>query len=103
VAKARHRKSFDVKVFLNTVDGGRSLSNYRKNRQIFSAADSVFYVQDGQVKLSVISELGKEAAAAIALCASLQKHGGWEYSWFPLHVLSPQTLVRRSRPRPRGV
>jgi CRP/FNR family transcriptional regulator, cyclic AMP receptor protein len=68
VAKARHRKSFDVKVFLNTVDGGRSVSNYRKNRQIFSqgdAADSVFYVQNGQVKLSVISELGKEAVVAL--------------------------------------
>jgi CRP/FNR family transcriptional regulator, cyclic AMP receptor protein len=68
MAKATRRRSFDVKVFLNTVDGGRSVSNYRKNQQIFAqgdAADSVFYIQDGQVKLSVISELGKEAIVAL--------------------------------------
>jgi CRP/FNR family transcriptional regulator, cyclic AMP receptor protein len=68
MAKATRRKSFDVTVFLNTVDGGRSVSNYRKNQQIFGqgdAADSVFYIQDGQVKISVISELGKEAVVAL--------------------------------------
>jgi CRP/FNR family transcriptional regulator, cyclic AMP receptor protein len=68
MAKARRRKSFDVTVFLSTVDGGRSVSNYRKNQKIFAqgdAADSVFYIQDGQVKLSVISELGKEAVVAL--------------------------------------
>jgi len=62
------KKPFDVTVFLNTVDGGRSVSNYRKNQRIFAqgdAADSVFYIQDGQVKLSVISELGKEAVVAL--------------------------------------
>ena len=55
-------------MFLSTVDGGRSVSNYRKNQKIFAqgdAADSVFYIQDGQVKLSVISELGKEAVVAL--------------------------------------
>jgi len=68
MAKAKRRKSFDVKVFLSTVDGGRSVSNYRKNQKIFAqgdAADSVFYIQDGQVKLSIISELGKEAVVAL--------------------------------------
>ena len=62
------RQPFDVKVFLNTVNGGRSVLNYRKNQKIFAqgaAADSVFYVQDGQVKLSVVSELGKEAVVAL--------------------------------------
>ena len=68
MAKARSRRSFDVKVFLNTVDGGRSVSNYRKHQTIFAqgdAADSVFYIQDGQVKLSVVSESGKEAVVAL--------------------------------------
>ena len=44
---------FDPKVFLATVDGGRSSSTYRKDAVIFSqgdAADSVFCVQDGKVK-----------------------------------------------------
>jgi CRP/FNR family transcriptional regulator, cyclic AMP receptor protein len=68
MAKAKRRKSFDVTVFLSTVEDGRSVANYRKNQQIFAqgdAADSVFYIQDGQVKLSVISELGKEAVVAL--------------------------------------
>jgi CRP-like cAMP-binding protein len=64
MVRKRSKKPFDVQVFLSTVDGGRSVSNYRKNHEIFAqgdAADSVFYIRDGQVKLSVISELGKEA------------------------------------------
>jgi CRP/FNR family cyclic AMP-dependent transcriptional regulator len=68
VAKTTSIKSFDVTVFLSTVDGGRSVSNYRKNQQIFAQGDtanSVFYIQEGQVKLSVISELGKEAVVAL--------------------------------------
>jgi CRP/FNR family transcriptional regulator, cyclic AMP receptor protein len=59
---------FDVAVFLNTVEEGRIIANYRKNQPIFSqgdAADSVFYIQEGQVKLSVVSELGKEVVVAI--------------------------------------
>ena len=65
---ARNGTPFDVNVFLNTVGGGRTVSNYRKNRKIFAqgdAADSVFYIQDGQIKLSIISELGKEAVVAL--------------------------------------
>jgi CRP/FNR family cyclic AMP-dependent transcriptional regulator len=68
MAKPRGGRSFDVKVFLNTVDGGRTVTNYRKNRQIFAqgdAADSVFHIQEGQVKLSVVSEVGKEAVVAL--------------------------------------
>ena len=68
MAKPRGGRSFDVKVFLNTVDGGRTVTNYRKNRRIFAqgdAADSVFHIQEGQVKLSVVSELGKEAVVAL--------------------------------------
>jgi CRP/FNR family transcriptional regulator, cyclic AMP receptor protein len=67
VAKAKSKKqSFNVKSFLSTVDGGRTISNYRKNDKVFSQgdpADAVFYVQDGKVKVCVISELGKEAVA----------------------------------------
>jgi CRP/FNR family transcriptional regulator, cyclic AMP receptor protein len=45
VAKAKRKRSFDVKVFLSTVDGGRTVSNYRKNQKVFAQgdpADSVF-------------------------------------------------------------
>jgi CRP/FNR family transcriptional regulator, cyclic AMP receptor protein len=68
VAKAKGKQPFDVKVFLNTVDGRRSLSNYRKNQTVFSQgdpADSVFFIQEGKVKVCVISERGKEAVVAL--------------------------------------
>jgi CRP/FNR family transcriptional regulator, cyclic AMP receptor protein len=70
VAKARKRKKqpFNVEVFLNTVDGGRSVSSYRKNQKVFSQGDpgdAVFYIQEGQVKVCVVSEQGKEAVVAL--------------------------------------
>jgi CRP/FNR family cyclic AMP-dependent transcriptional regulator len=60
--------SFDPKSFLAKVGEGRSIGKYRKNQVLFSqgdAADSVFYIQKGKVKLTVVSEQGKEAVVAI--------------------------------------
>ena len=54
---------FDSKVFLATVNGGRSISKYRTNQKVFSqgsSADAVFYILKGKVKLTVVSEQGKE-------------------------------------------
>jgi CRP/FNR family transcriptional regulator, cyclic AMP receptor protein len=59
---------FDPKVFLATVDGGRTISDYRKDEVIFlqgDHADAVFYIQEGQVKIAVTSEQGKEAVVGI--------------------------------------
>jgi CRP/FNR family cyclic AMP-dependent transcriptional regulator len=59
---------FDPKKFLATVNGGRSISTYRKDETVFAQgdmADSVFYVQKGEVKVTVVSEQGKEAVVAI--------------------------------------
>jgi len=61
-------KSFDPKEFLATVNGGRTISAYRKDERVFAqgdAADSVFYIQKGKVKITVLSEQGKEAVVAI--------------------------------------
>jgi CRP/FNR family transcriptional regulator, cyclic AMP receptor protein len=55
-------------VFLATVNGGRSISKYRMNQKVFaqgSSADAVFYVQKGKVKITVVSEQGKEAVVAV--------------------------------------
>jgi CRP/FNR family transcriptional regulator, cyclic AMP receptor protein len=68
VMKAKRKRSFNVATFLATVDGGRTLSTYRKNQTVFSQgdpADSVFYIQEGKVKVCVVSERGKEAVVAI--------------------------------------
>jgi CRP-like cAMP-binding protein len=59
---------FDPKVFLATVNGGRSIAKYRSNQKVFSQgtpADAVFYILKGKVKVTVVSEQGKEAVVAV--------------------------------------
>jgi CRP/FNR family transcriptional regulator, cyclic AMP receptor protein len=59
---------FDPNVFLATVNGGRSIAKYRMNQKVFSqgsSADAVFYIQKGKVKITVVSEQGKEAVVAV--------------------------------------
>jgi CRP/FNR family cyclic AMP-dependent transcriptional regulator len=59
---------FDPKTFLAKVNGGRILSKYRRNQVIFrqgDPADSVFCIQTGKTKVTVLSEQGKEAVVAV--------------------------------------
>jgi CRP-like cAMP-binding protein len=59
---------FDLQAFLAIVGEGRRIDTYRKNQLIFSqgdAAEGVFYIQSGKVKVTVISEQGKEAVVAM--------------------------------------
>jgi CRP/FNR family transcriptional regulator, cyclic AMP receptor protein len=67
VAK-RSKISFDPKAFLSKVNGGRAISDYRKDQIVYrqgDPADSVFYIQSGKVKKTVLSEHGKEAVVAL--------------------------------------
>src|SRR5438093_10450086 len=60
--------SFDPQVFLATVGVARSITQCPKDYKIFSQGDpaeSVFYIQQGKVKLKVKSKQGKEAVIAI--------------------------------------
>src|ERR1700691_1512816 len=62
------RRPFDSKAFLARVVKGQSIGKYRKDEVVFSQgdpADAVFYIQKGKVKLTVVSEQGKEAVVAI--------------------------------------
>jgi CRP/FNR family transcriptional regulator, cyclic AMP receptor protein len=64
----KRRRSFDTKSFLARVGDGRSIGKYRKGEVVFSqgdTGDAVFYMQKGKVKLTVVSEQGKEAVIAI--------------------------------------
>ena len=59
---------FDPKLFLAKVGRGRTIAGYGKNQKLFSqgdAADSVFYIQRGKVKVTVVSTHGKEAVVAL--------------------------------------
>jgi CRP/FNR family cyclic AMP-dependent transcriptional regulator len=66
--KRARKPVFDPKAFLAKADGGRTISKYRKDQTVFSqgeAADAVFYIQQGKIKITVVSEQGKEAVVAI--------------------------------------
>jgi CRP/FNR family transcriptional regulator, cyclic AMP receptor protein len=68
VRKSQGKPPFDPKVFLDTENLGRTISKYRKDQTVFSQgspADAVFYIQKGKVKITVVSEQGKEAVVAI--------------------------------------
>jgi CRP/FNR family transcriptional regulator, cyclic AMP receptor protein len=67
VAKAK-KQPFDVSDFLSKMDGGRTLQTFRKDQKVFAQgdpADAVFYIQEGKVKVSVLSQRGKEAGVAL--------------------------------------
>jgi len=62
------KEAFDPKIFFAKVGPGKTILEYRKNQVVFAqgdAADTVFYIQKGRIKLGVISAQGKEAVVAI--------------------------------------
>src|SRR5260370_27087361 len=67
-------KIFDPKAFLANAGIGRTLRHYSPRECIFSQgerADAVFYIQNGTVRLSVVSTHGKEATISVL------GHGGF--------------------------
>ena len=59
---------FNPKSFLAKVGKGKTHIDYVKNRKVFSqgdAAQAIFYLQKGKVKLTVVSQQGREAVIAI--------------------------------------
>jgi CRP/FNR family transcriptional regulator, cyclic AMP receptor protein len=62
------RAPFDPQKFLAVVGDGKTLLRCQKNQIVFSQgeiADAVFYIQQGNIRLIVLSEQGKEAVVAI--------------------------------------
>ena len=65
---ARKTRDFDPKEFLATIGEGRKVVVFPKKQTIFTqgdAADAVFYIQEGEVRLTVVSKTGKEATLGI--------------------------------------
>ena len=59
---------FSSETLLAKANGGRTIATYRRNQTVFSQgepADAVFYIQQGQVKLTVFSAQGKEAVVGM--------------------------------------
>jgi CRP/FNR family cyclic AMP-dependent transcriptional regulator len=68
VARTAKELAFNPKVFLSKAGTGRTQTDHRSKQAIFSqgdAADAIFYIHKGKVKLTVVSNRGKEAVIAI--------------------------------------
>ncbi len=60
--------AFDAKDFLARVGAGKTIRNFQKNEIVFvqgDAADTVYYIQKGKIKVTVISKHEKEAVVGI--------------------------------------
>jgi CRP/FNR family transcriptional regulator, cyclic AMP receptor protein len=63
-----NQRSFDPKAFLAKVGEGKTIVDYLKDQVVFAqgdAADTIYYIQKGRLKVVVISEQGKEAVVGI--------------------------------------
>jgi CRP/FNR family cyclic AMP-dependent transcriptional regulator len=67
-ASQKQTAVFDPRALLSNLSDGKTIREYQAEESVFSqgaAADAVFYIQSGKVKLTVASERGKVAVIAI--------------------------------------
>jgi CRP/FNR family transcriptional regulator, cyclic AMP receptor protein len=65
---AESKYDFDPHAFLATIGEGRKVLAFPKRQAIFAqgdTADAVFYIQEGRIRLTVVSKVGKEATIGI--------------------------------------
>jgi CRP/FNR family transcriptional regulator, cyclic AMP receptor protein len=68
VSASKKPINVDAKTFLSSIDGGSEITAFSTKRTIFAQGDSsdaVFYIQEGKVRLTVVSRIGKEATIGI--------------------------------------
>jgi CRP/FNR family transcriptional regulator, cyclic AMP receptor protein len=64
----RKKDGFDPQVFLAMAGDGHSMTIYHERQPVFAQgdpADALFYIHKGKIKISVVSDQGKEAVVAI--------------------------------------
>ncbi|HYL15666.1 MAG TPA: cyclic nucleotide-binding domain-containing protein [Terriglobales bacterium] len=92
--------SFDPETFLLKAGVGKTVVNLKKKDAAFSQgepADAVFYIQQGRVKLTVVSQNGKEATLAL-LGFSIPARNAWHGSSCYLPSLARHANPRRGFP-----
>ena len=68
IVPVKPQREFDPKTFLATIGNGRKMVTVPQKGMVFAqgdAADAVFYIQKGRVRLTVVSAAGKEATIGI--------------------------------------
>lgn len=66
--KSKSSSRFSPEAFLQQIGAGRTLLQFKKKQVIFSqgeAADAIYFIQQGRVRLSLVSKSGKEAILAL--------------------------------------
>ena len=64
----KKKYDFDPRTFLATIGEGRKALTFSNKQTIFSqgdVADTILYIQQGRVRLTVVSQVGKEATLGI--------------------------------------
>ena len=96
-------KTFDTEEFLTTVGAGRTIATYKPKSFIFrqgTNCDAVFYIQKGQVELSVVSDQGKERIVGMLDPGAFIGEGclaGHPLYLASARALTPATLARMER------
>jgi CRP-like cAMP-binding protein len=92
--------AFDPHLLLTKLSAGKSTRAYLADASVFSqgdAADAVFYIQSGKVKLTVVSKAGKEAVVAILPESSFFGEGclaGQPLRMATASAIQPSTIIR---------
>src|SRR6516162_9504097 len=89
VVAKKSKRQFDPEAFLAKADGGITISKYARGKVLFAQghpADSVFYIREGRVKISVVSAQGKEAVVAFLKAGDFIRTvslppSGWTGPW----------------------
>ncbi len=75
----KEKRDFDPKKFLATIGEGRKVMGFSAKQKIFTQgdmADAIFYIQEGKVRLTVVSQIGKEATLGILSAGDFFGEGG---------------------------
>jgi len=95
--------AFDPKVFLTRIENEKTTREYRNKQVVFSqgdAADAVFFIQSGRVKLTVVSTRGKEAVIGVLERGSFFGEGclaGQPLRMSTASAIQPSSIVRVGR------
>jgi CRP-like cAMP-binding protein len=68
ISSAKKKSEFNPHAFLSTIGKGREMLPFQRKNSIFAQGDptdGLFFIQKGKVRLSVVSEAGKEATLGI--------------------------------------
>jgi CRP/FNR family cyclic AMP-dependent transcriptional regulator len=104
-SRRKVRTPFDPRAFLTKANGGKATATYRSKERVYvqgDLADSLFYIQKGKVKLTVVSKQGKEAVVALLGEGDFFGEGclaGQPFCMSTVVTISPCSIVRLQKTR----